>query len=381
MKAGLIVPSFGNETDVVMPAVHSLVAGLDDRVDLHVFPLLYPARRARYGYQRATVHAVGGSGLRVRWRVARALETIRREHCRAGFDMFHAIWLFEPGLIGVIAGKLLGVPCVVSIGGVELVTMPDVPAGGMLTRRSRLINRQVLARSSLVTGGSRQVLDLAHRVQPHRPADRLRFAPLPVDTAVFSRGTGCRTYDLEHPHLFHAAALIPVKDQDLLLRAVARASESIPGITLDIAGEDPLHRRPHLEQLAADLGISGRVRFLGRLDQATLAAHYRTADLFLLTSRVESQGMVVLEAAACGVPTVGTDVGVVRDLAPDAARAVRSRDPDELAAEIVGVLQSPAALRELGDRAYARARAEYSVRPATARFLDLYREVSGMDSP
>jgi glycosyltransferase involved in cell wall biosynthesis len=80
---------------------------------------------------------------------------------------------------------------------------------------------------------------------------------------------------------------------------------------------------------------------------------YQRAHVFVMSSRHEAGGVVVLEAAACGVPTVGTAVGYLADWTPDRAITVAPRDPHALGEAIVAALSNPARLA--GIAAAARA--------------------------
>jgi len=81
-----------------------------------------------------------------------------------------------------------------------------------------------------------------------------------------------------------------------MLRAFALLARAYPGARLEIAGDGP--RRASLASLAGELGVASRVRFLGAVPHHELPAVYARAELCVLSSRFESQGMVVLEAAA-----------------------------------------------------------------------------------
>ena len=133
-------------------------------------------------------------------------------------------------------------------------------------------------------------------------------------------------------------------------------------------------RRCLLERRCAELGLEDSVTFVGPLRHAEMATLYRESDLFLLSSRHESQGMVVLEAAASGVPTVGTNVGVVPELAPEASVAVRPQDPVALGDAIIDLLRDTARLERMGRNAAARVRREFDAPVVRDHFLSLYRQ-------
>ncbi|HJZ56204.1 MAG TPA: glycosyltransferase, partial [Gemmataceae bacterium] len=104
-------------------------------------------------------------------------------------------------------------------------------------------------------------------------------------------------------YIIHVARHHPVKDQPTLLRGFAAAA--LPGVELLLVGDGPL--RAKLEQLAVELRVTDRVRFLGI--QSDIPDLMRAADVFALTSLSEAASLTLLEAMASGLPVVVTAVG------------------------------------------------------------------------
>lgn len=376
MKIGLIVPSLSYDDTVSTPTIRLLAEslGATDGVELHAFALRYPPSSESGMRSSITLHAIGGATMRVRTLLSTAVQTIRAEHTRSGFDVLHAIWLHEPGLVATIAGRLLRVPVVASIGGAEVARLPDIGYGGALHRRGRLMSAYVMRRAGIVTGGSEYILSLARPMVSKRTA--LHMVPLPVDTQLFQPVTE-ENHEPCGRRLLHAASLIPVKDQAMLLRAFQIVANRFPDTTLTIAGEDPFGHRAGLETLSDALGLSEKVHFLGAVPHAAMPPLYHSADIFMLSSRHESQGMVVLEAAASGLPTVGTGVGVVPDLGPSAAVAVPVSDHTALATATTELLEDPLRCRRMGSAARERVVRDYAVQPVIERLQSLFADVAG----
>lgn len=151
------------------------------------------------------------------------------------------------------------------------------------------------------------------------------------------------------PVLLVARNLEPIYDIATALRAFARVSREFPDARLVVAGSGP--ERARLADLADELGIAARVEFAGRIDNSEMPALYARADVALNSSTVDNMPISLLEAYACGVPVVSTDVGGVPFIAADGETAllVPPRDPGAMA---------EALLRLLRDRAlYLRIRA------------------------
>jgi len=157
---------------------------------------------------------------------------------------------------------------------------------------------------------------------------------------------------------------------DVLIKAMP----AIPGAQLWLAGEGPL--RAELEQLARDLGVADRVRFLGwREDVASLMA---SADLFVCPSRHEPLGNVVIEAWAHGVPVVAAASEGPRQLITSGVDGLLAAvdDPVELAAAITEMVEDPDLAARLGAAGRASYERDFTEAAVVARYLAFFDKVT-----
>lgn len=373
MNVGILIPGFSaNEQDWCIPVYLNLVRRLAQGNNVRVFALRYPPRRDEYPVYGARVYAIGGrydtAGIH-RWRLLmRTIQQIVRQHRARPFDILHAIWADETGFAAWLAGRLLNVPVVVSVAGGELARLPGygLQSGSI----SRWLVAQSLTRANVVIAPCRYAADLiaSAGLQPHR----LDIVPLGVDTELFSPLPVAPNAN----RLVAVGSLTRVKGHDRLLQALA----CLPGVELDIAGEGPL--LPELQALAASLNIQDRVTFRGPVVHDNLPGVYRSAALHVLTSRHEAFGMVVAEAAACGIPTVGFAFGVLNEFAEAGAGiAVETGNMDALATEIRGLLEDPDRRLTMGTRARELVETRYSLASMVNGIQGVYGKIlSGRDN-
>ncbi len=357
MRVGLVVPGFSaDERDWCIPALRHLARALAAEDEVRVIALRYPYVRARYSLEGADAIALGGKlshGPRTLGLWRDAISLLRAEHRRRPFDVLHAFWATESGFLAALAGRLLRVPTLVSLAGGELVGLREINYGDQRLPLERIKVAASLRLASAVSAGSRLLVSLAESLA-HR---RVHLAPLGVDTALFTSVNATR-----EDHLVHVGSLTPVKDHATLLHAFAEVRHRGLEVSLELVGDGP--RRGSLEHLAHALGLDGRVCFRGEVSHAELPAVYSGARAFVLSSRHEAQGMVALEAAACGLPLAGTRVGVMPELTCSTATV---GDVSELASAIAEALGA-----DLCGPATRRARAEYDLQRCTDRFRALY---------
>jgi glycosyltransferase involved in cell wall biosynthesis len=157
--------------------------------------------------------------------------------------------------------------------------------------------------------------------------------------------------------LLHVGSVIPRKRIDLLLRIIARVRGRYPTLRLVRVG-GPLTTSQR--DLASALGVADAVLTLPHLDRSTLAAVYRRAALVLLTSDREGFGLPIVEALACGVPVVATDLPVCREVGGAATSFCPDADVRAWTASIVGLLSEREHAPDDWRRRQAAARAHAS---------------------
>jgi glycosyltransferase involved in cell wall biosynthesis len=156
----------------------------------------------------------------------------------------------------------------------------------------------------------------------------------------------------------------------VLLRAMRRVADTIPAVHLSIVGDGP--QRAESQHIIDQLALGATVSLCPAVPHDQLAQLCRSADLYVQSSWHEAQGMAVLEAAACGTPLVGTAVGVIAELAPEAALSVPPGDEQALASAIASLLGDEERRRALGGAARTRMETAYSVDHCVERFVELY---------
>ncbi|MDW8345220.1 MAG: glycosyltransferase, partial [Verrucomicrobiae bacterium] len=162
------------------------------------------------------------------------------------------------------------------------------------------------------------------------------------------------------------ARLAPEKDLATLLRAVAL----VPPAALWLVGYGS--EEESLRDLARQLGLIDRVVFWGQ--RADIPDLLQAADVFALSSLSEGLSMALIEAAACGLPIVATDVGGNREIVqpPHAGRLVPPQDPRALATALDEILSDEALRKTLSANARQTAVDRFSVAAMVERYRMLY---------
>lgn len=177
--------------------------------------------------------------------------------------------------------------------------------------------------------------------------------------------------------LLYVGQLTALKNVDVLLRALPQVKQPVELVLVyhNSALEIPLRK------LAAELGLSERVRLLGPKTPRELAAIYQRADVFLLPSAGEALPSVVTEAMLCGTPVVATGVGGVREQLHGYGLCVPPGRPDELANAIAYMLDHYDRFAAQSETASAYAKQQYSIEAMVDRHLELYTDLLKQKGP
>lgn len=242
----------------------------------------------------------------------------------------------------------------------------------------RMLDRDLIERADLVVALSEfSRAQIASLAPDH--ARRVEIVPPGVD-ACFAPGD--RPASRAHLGFVAPAGLLQIATVrrlvkrmglDDLLRGLSIARSFGVRAHLTIAGEGP--ERAALEDLVRTLGLESEVRFLGRVSDADLPHVYRAADLFVLPTRaLEGFGMATLEAMACGVPVLATEVGATPELLRrfDALLAPVRPGPDSIALGILEFVARREAIESAARSISQRVHVEASWAATAKRLVALY---------
>ncbi|MEZ0470320.1 glycosyltransferase [Luteimonas salinilitoris] len=253
--------------------------------------------------------------------------------------------------------------------------LPWLP-GPLLRAFARAVSRRLCHGVDHLIVPSAQMTEVLRRYGVRTPSTVL---PTGIELDEFAGGDGGR-FRARHgiapdrPVLVTVGRLAVEKNLAFLLQAMARLVGEFPDLLLVVAGEGPDAAR--LRKLTAELGLRDQVRFFGNLDRRTeLLDCYRAGDVFVFASPTETQGLVLIEAMALGVPIVSTAVMGTAMVLRDARSArVSSEDVDAFAGHVAALLRSPAERAALAAAGPRDAKA-WSNGALMQRAVALYREL------
>ena len=341
-------------TDIVTPYMVAVLGALARRVDLKA---IFAAHRGSRGLGWEF-----GERLPFRYRVLDGWSITRRD----GADLYPT-----PRTLGaliaerpeaIISGAFsfstawAGVYCRAT--GARLLIHSDGTSHSELGfNRIQLTAREILLRQATACVGNSQPA-VERFIELGAAPARVFRAPHSTDIAPFQT-VALERRDPQPQHaggrvtVLHVGRLIPRKGIDRLMHAVAAASSRVR-IRLLLVGDGPEEQA--LRRLAADLGIAGAVELRGFVDQPALPAVYREADVFAFPTLSDPFGIVLLEAAAAGLPIIASPhAGATLDVL-DHERSGLVVDPDDIGAwtsALVTLGRDPALRRRLGDAANA----------------------------
>jgi glycosyltransferase involved in cell wall biosynthesis len=348
----------------VVPSWLALLSELATTHEVHAFVLRHLPEPSTYTLLGFHVHDLGRPSAPLglsRWKQERALAASMSAYGR--FDIIHGVWGDPAGQLAVRMGKRFGRPAIVTFDSGEFEALPAIDYGSQRTSRGRAAINEALTASRLHVCSEFMAAKARQR----------GVVPIVIPLTTIRGGTSRFPDPGSRPlRLLQVASLSRVKNQRLLIDALPRLAHSID-VQLDLVGEDGLGGE--LQRHAAALGVDHRVRFHGFKARQELEAFYSSADIYVQSSLHEAAGVSVLEAAAAGVPVIGTRKGYVADWAPDRAVAIDHPNAEATADAISSLHRDPSRVIAMTEKAKAWA-LERDASWVAARFEELYRDTA-----
>jgi glycosyltransferase involved in cell wall biosynthesis len=306
-----------------------------------------------------------------------------RAACRSfkdRIDVLHVQTPFVAHWVGVAAARELGVPVLETYHTFfeeylhhYLPLLPASAARGI----ARSVSRWQCNAVDAVVAPSQQLADVLRRYGVQRP---IHVIPTGLNLREFDGGDGA-AFRAQHRIAPERRVMLLVgrvaheKNIDFLLRVLAEVRKCVPNVLFVIAGEGPASA--HLRRTVAAAHLDDNVLFVGYLDRhGALRDCYRAADVFVFASRTETQGLVLLESLALGVPVVSTAVLGTKEVLQGARGAVVvPEEVGEFAAGVVRVLTQPQLRSSLAAEARGFVEQRWSSIEMARRLRALYEEL------
>ena len=289
---------------------------------------------------------------------------------REGLDLLHVHYAIPHATTAYLAREMLNgkrrLKVITTLHGTDITLVGQEASFYAITKFS-------IEQSNAVTAVSTYLRDETYRAFGCVTCD-LKVIPNFVNLQEYRPGTGNgRTAIAPESHkiVTHISNFREVKRVKDVIRVFARIRHAMPA-TLVMIGDGP--ERVDAENEARDLGVSGDVRFLGRLD--TVASLLQVSDLFLLPSQTESFGLAALEAMACGSPVVATRAGGLPEVVDDGVNGILepAGSVEAMGRRAVELLRDPARHTAMKQAAIAKAE-QYSADRIVPMYEELYHEV------
>jgi glycosyltransferase involved in cell wall biosynthesis len=308
----------------------------------------------------------------------RELRRHDRELASREYDLVHIQTPFFAHYLGLGLAKRLNIPVVESYHTFFEQYLhhyvPFVPTRWM-QRLARYFSTAQCNDVDALAVPSHAMLEVLKQYGVETPATVI---PTGIELVQFSQGDGTRFrarwgIPAERPVLVHVSRLAFEKNIDFVLRMLVRVKTRVPDVLLVIAGEGPARHR--LERLAGHLGLTGNTLFTGYLERdGSLEDCYCAGAAFVFASRTETQGLVLLEAMALGVPVVSTAVmGTKEVLAGGSGSLIADDDEQDFADKAIRLLTEPDLRARLAVEAVEHA-ASWSAPVLADRMLRFYEE-------
>lgn len=303
--------------------------------------------------------------------VSRAQPQLAKRH----WDVIHIHTPFQAHRLGVRLGKAQGIPTVETYHTYfeEYVGhyLPWAPVG-VLRWAARALSRRLCHAVDHLVVPTQEMTEVLDRYGITTPSTVL---PTGIDLNEFSSGDGAAFRASRgiggEPVIVTVSRLAVEKNIAFLLRVTERLLPEFPDLRFIVAGEGP--DAPRLKKLADSEALRGHVHFFGNLDRSsTLLDCYRAGDAFVFASPTETQGLVLIEALALGVPVVSTAVmGTATVLRGTRGAVVAEENEADFADKLAQVLRD-SELRAKLSAAGPQDAAVWSMQALTEQLVALY---------
>jgi len=290
------------------------------------------------------------------------------------FDLIHTHSLFFIGCLGAFLAQGRGIPLIFTYHTRWTEYSHYLPWSQNITKAQAVwVSREFCNRCTEVIAPTHGIATLLREYGVTRP---IAAIPTGVDLDAFRGGTpdAAALRADGGPIVLYAGRIGKEKNVEMVIDAFALVADAVAGSRLFVVGCGPDEER--LRARAAALPCRERIAFSGALEKPELGSYYRAANVFAFASTTETQGLVLVEAMAHGVPVAAVECPVSREVVGSEAGLLTAAEPRALADSIVRLLREDARARARRQAAARNAAAPFAIDALVDRLEDVYERAS-----
>lgn len=283
------------------------------------------------------------------------------------YDVIHTHHNFS-GSVSRIIGKLAG----------EKIVDTEHRDHRSLSLLQNLANAPTLPLADKIISNSNVTRDSFRRVERILLSKKqLEVVYNGVDMKKINYAVSNQNLPQEQPELriVTVGRMVPVKNQAILLDSFRTILDEYPQAELLVIGEGPL--RESLERQARELDIKSNTRFTGEITRGRVYDFLSVSDVFVMPSYSEGFCVAAVEAMAAGLPVVVSDIPIFHEVIGETGVYFDPTKPDDLANEILSLLENPTQWEKKALAAQERVKTEFSVERTAREYYNIYKEVAG----
>ena len=290
-------------------------------------------------------------------------------------DVIHTHWIIPNGLVGGLLSRIF-----------KIMHITTAHAGDVFTiRKSKILSifgSFVLKNSETITANSEYTKSVIVSIE-NRVKKNVKIIPMGVDTSRFNpdKASGLRNDFGAEYLILSIGRLVDKKGIKYLIMAMKDVIKVFSNAKLIIGGSGP--DKDKLVKFCDDLDLKNNVIFMGYIDNTDLPKYYASSDIFVLPSietkggDTEGLGVVLLEAMACGIPVIGSNVGGITDIIVNGKNGFLTipGNPQDLSDKIITILSNNVLHKNISQNGLKTVTKKFSWDLVTDEFVKCYGEL------
>jgi glycosyltransferase involved in cell wall biosynthesis len=356
----ILAPYSGGETNYVM-----------EGVNVEKFNYFYPKRFQRLCGRSGMIDNVK-EGIFVKFQFLTFILFNAIYSCRKlrDMDVIHVQWPIPNGLGALIVKYLHGIPYINTIYGEEVYLSKRYHTMFIIKLLVRNASKSIMISSGTLKASLKEGLR----------KEKFEIIPFGVDTEFF------RPIKVEkNSKIFQILSigyLIERKGFEYLVKAIKEVLNSHNEVKLIIVGSGPLENQ--IKKLICELKLEGNIQILKNISDKELLEIYNSSDLFILPSIIDFQGnteglgVVLLEAMACKLPVIGSNIGGIPDIIHDnlTGRLVQQKDILGLSKTIIDLIENENLRKSMALNGYEMVKGHFSWEQIAKDYIEIYTETT-----